>query len=282
VTPATTPYIRRNVWSLPAGDPTVDAYADAVAAMQARHDDDPTSWSYQAAMHGSLASPAKPLWNGCQHQGWFFLAWHRLFIYYFESIVRAAIIEAGGPKDWALPFWAYAAGGKQATLPTAFRDPTVDGEKNPLFVAERNPGINQGLALPSAITSASAALSRPRLRGRSQFGGGATGVAQFAQHTGQVEQTPHNDVHSLVGGRTGWMNDPDQAAQDPIFWLHHSNIDRLWFLWSKPPHENPTDPRWAQQKFSFFDEHANRVDKTPADALDIANQLGYTYEDAPA
>jgi hypothetical protein len=27
---------------------------------------------------------------------------------------------------------------------------------------------------------------------------------------------------------TGWMSDPDCATRDPIFWLLHSNIDRLW------------------------------------------------------
>jgi hypothetical protein len=24
---------------------------------------------------------------------------------------------------------------------------------------------------------------------------------------------------------------PETAAQDPIFWLHHANIDRLWERW---------------------------------------------------
>ena len=43
----------------------------------------------------------------CQHQGWFFLPWHRMYLYFFERIVRAAVVEAGGPADFALPYWNY-------------------------------------------------------------------------------------------------------------------------------------------------------------------------------
>jgi tyrosinase len=282
MSPQNTPYIRRNVWTLPPGDQTIEEYAKAVATMKARHADDPTSWTYQAAMHGTHASPVKALWNGCQHGTWFFVAWHRMFTYYFEAIVRAAVVQAGGSADWALPFWDYGAGGLQATIPVAFRDAHVNGSPNPLYVSQRAQGINGGLALSPAVASAAHALSRPRFRGVAQFGGAITRVQQFSNGTGQLEQTPHNDVHGTVGGQGGWMNDPDWAAADPIFWLHHSNIDRLWFLWAGPAHKDPTDPRWTGQKFSFFDQHGNRVHKTPADVRDIVTQLGYTYQSVPA
>jgi tyrosinase len=282
MTTQTLPYVRRNVWTLPSGDRTIEAYAKAVAIMKARDPSDPTSWSYQAAIHGTHAAATKPLWNGCQHGTWFFLAWHRMYVFYFEQIVRAAVVQAGEASDWALPFWDYGAGGQQATIPLAFRNPTSNGNTNPLYVSERAPGINRGLALPPAVASPARALSRPRFTGVAQFGGGITPVQQFSSSTGQVEQTPHNDVHGMVGGGNGWMNDPDQAAQDPIFWLHHANIDRIWYVWNSPSHTNPADPRWTGQKFSFFDAQGNQVQNTCADVGDIVGQLGYTYESAPA
>jgi tyrosinase len=277
---ATTLHVRRNIWTLPSGDRTVEEYAQAVAIMKGRPAQDPTSWAYQAAMHGTHAHPVQPLWNGCQHGTWFFLAWHRLFIYYFEQIVREAVVQAGGSADWSLPFWDYGAGGQQATLPAAFRQPTVNGSPNPLFEPRRASGINAGLALSPAVASATRALRARRFVGTSQFGGGVTGVAQFSNSTGQVENQPHNVVHDAVGGG-GLMSDPDAAAGDPIFWVHHANIDRLWFIWNSPRHLEPTDPRWTGQKFSFFDANGQRVTKTPADVIDIASQLGYTYEVAP-
>ncbi|MFL5860758.1 MAG: tyrosinase family protein [Solirubrobacteraceae bacterium] len=278
---ATAPLVRRNIWTLPSGDQTVQEYANAVAIMKGRPAADPTSWSYQAAMHGTHVSAVKPLWNGCQHGTWFFLAWHRMFIYYFEQIVRAAVVQAGGSQDWSLPFWDYGAGGQQGTLPMAFRQPTANGHPNPLYEPKRAAGINAGLALSPAVTSARRALRSSRFVGLSQFGGGVTGVAQFSNSTGQIESTPHNVVHDAVGGNGGLMADPDAAAADPIFWVHHANIDRLWFIWNSTRHQNPNDSRWTGQTFAFFDEHGQRVSKTPADVRDIVGQLGYTYEVAP-
>ncbi len=88
--------VRREISGLAANDPIVTGYAQGVKRMQERHPDDPTSWSYQAAMHGSLTTPERKLWNQCQHATWYFLPWHRMFLYYFERIVRAAIVEEGG------------------------------------------------------------------------------------------------------------------------------------------------------------------------------------------
>jgi tyrosinase len=278
---ATSTHVRRNIWTLPSGDHTVQDYAKAVAIMKTRPAADPTSWTYQAAMHGTHVSAIKPLWNGCQHGTWFFLAWHRLFIYYFEQIVRAAVVQAGGSADWCLPFWDYGAGGQQGTLPSAFRQPTVNGGLNPLYEPRRAPGINAGLALSPAVTSARRALRSPRFVGVSGFGGGVTPVAQFSGSTGQIEAGPHNVVHDAVGGNGGLMSDPDAAAADPIFWVHHANIDRLWFIWDTPRPRDPTDTRWTAQRFSFFDAGGHRVTKTPADVVDIVGQLGYTYEVAP-
>lgn len=273
--------VRRNAWTLPDGDETLTAYAAAVRAMRARDDDDPTSWTYQAAMHGTTAEPPEPLWNGCQHGTWFFLPWHRMYVYFFERIVRAAVRETQGPADWALPFWDYGAGGVQATLPLAFR--ATPGEDNPLFVAERDPRVNSGRgAIPLSAGSPALALERPLFTGRTQFGGGKTRAGQFWSSPGVLEQTPHNIVHGLVGGDDGWMSNPLTAAADPIFWLHHANIDRIWFEWAgEPPHHDPRDPRWNAQTFSFFDADGQQVQMTGAEIHDIAGQLGYTYESAP-
>lgn len=43
-------------------------------------------------------------------------------------------------------------------------------------------------------------------------------------------ETIHNSIHNSVGG-AGHMQYPEVAAFDPIFWLHHANVDRLLALW---------------------------------------------------
>jgi tyrosinase len=92
---------------------------------------------------------------------------------------------------------------------------------------------------------------------------------------------PHNVVHIDVGGL---MHDPDTAAQDPIFWLHHANIDRLWEIWlrnSPPhhPHKNPTKAAWLNPKYPLHDAHGNPVQFAAKQLLDTtAAPLSYRYD----
>ena len=277
------PFVRREVRSLPPGDQTLPAYAEAVRVMKERPDTDPTSWSYQAAIHGSEIEPLQPLWDQCKHGSWYFLPWHRMFLYYFERIVREIVLENGGPEDWALPYWNYGLNGVNASLPDAFRNPTnSDGSTNPLYVEERAPGINGGALLPESATSPAAALARPDFVGVAEFGGGvAPPNQQFWSQTGRIEQTPHNVVHSLVGG-AGWMGNPNQAAQDPIFWLHHSNIDRIWAVWNGEGKVDPSEAEWAEQAFEFFDAGGGKASKACAEVMDTIKDLDYTYDPPPS
>jgi tyrosinase len=94
---------------------------------------------------------------------------------------------------------------------------------------------------------------------------------------------PHDIIHVVVGG-SGWMSDPNFAARDPIFWLHHCNIDRLWNRWlglgggRANPVENAV---WMDQPFAFFDETGSMVQMSGRDIVESARQLGYRYDDEP-
>ncbi|EXJ66952.1 uncharacterized protein A1O5_10147 [Cladophialophora psammophila CBS 110553] len=41
----------------------------------------------------------------------------------------------------------------------------------------------------------------------------------------------HANYHTLVGGANGHMSSPSIAAFDPVFWLHHCNVDRIFAIW---------------------------------------------------
>src|ERR1044071_3569092 len=98
-----TVFVRREVRSL--NDNTLKYYAVAVQAMKERDPANPTSWWYQAAIHGSEETPPRKLYNQCIPGSWYCAPWHRMYVYYFERIVRQAVIKANGPADWALPYW---------------------------------------------------------------------------------------------------------------------------------------------------------------------------------
>jgi tyrosinase len=273
--------VRREISSLAANDPTVTGYAGAVKRMRERSPENPTSWTYQAAIHGTVTEPARQLWNQCQHATWYFLPWHRMYLYYFERIVRQAVVEDGGPADWALPYWNYCLGGRHALLPEPFRTP-ADSEENPLYVEERDPSMNAGkLGLSEYARSPARALERPSYVGQAEFGGPRTGFQHAAETFGKLESEPHNAVHVAI---KGLMNYPETAALDPIFWLHHANIDRLWAEWVGMPganHEDPPNPAWRSFSFSFFDEHGQEVLLSCEEVLETAADLGYTYDTEP-
>ncbi|MGH8910183.1 MAG: tyrosinase family protein [Egibacteraceae bacterium] len=290
--------MRRDVWTLRANDPwdpITEAYARAVAVMQARPATDPTSWTYQAAIHGSYAAvPPGARWNECQHASWYFLSWHRMYLYYFERIVRAAVVSAGGPADFAMPYWNYDQPFPINTLPLPFRQPTLpDGSPNPLFLPppRRSTPIANGSQLSPLVTSSSAAMAMTNFIGPPGpgFGGGRRPPAQFGGSTGGLEQTPHNDIHVQIGGarsgqcQRGLMSDVNCAALDPIFWLHHANIDRLWNQWLGlgGGRANPGEAAWLDQPFTLYDETGAAVTITAAEVVDSAAQLHYVYDVQP-
>ncbi|MGI8744754.1 MAG: tyrosinase family protein [Bryobacteraceae bacterium] len=72
-----------------------------------------------------------------------------------------------------------------------------------------------------------------------EFGGPDTTALGCFWHGGGksslLENNPHNQVHNYVGGPNteGLMGDPGLAALDPIFYLHHADIEPSG-PWPKP------------------------------------------------
>ena len=279
-------HVRRNVYALNPEGPEISALKTGVEAMKNTPEDDPRSWAYQAAIHGSQRRPpdeqAARIWNMCQHASFFFLSWHRMYIYFFERILRAA----SGDPGLTLPYWNYSDPAQRA-LPEPFREPAA--RSNPLYVMERNAGINEGALLPPAAVAFEPTFNianfLPRDAFRLSFGGGRIPSPEhFSNFTGALENQPHNIVHVLVGG-SGWMSNPDTAAQDPIFWLHHANIDRLWERWLDRGGDraNPVDDRvWIDTQFPFLDEDGDEVGMSGREIVETAAQLDYVYDDEPA
>jgi Common central domain of tyrosinase len=226
-----TGHLRRNVSSLDPSGPEIAALRRGIEVMQSRPVTDPTSWLYQANIHGTFDRPLQPAWNSCQHGSWFFLPWHRMYLYYFERILRAA----SGDANLALPYWNYsnASDPDARRLPLPFRQPA--NASNPLFLSapNRSAAMNAGGTLPESAVALSDAFdltnfSSPAGRNQSFGGQELPAPVHYADPHSVFENTPHDTVHGSMGGFMGGFN---FAARDPIFWLHHANIDRLWKRW---------------------------------------------------
>jgi tyrosinase len=285
-TPGTGIGIRRDVWSLTAWDEIITWYARAIADMQTRPISDPTSWEYQAAIHGhEPETEQSKYWNQCQHGTSFFLPWHRGYLAWFEQTVRAAVTKLGGPGSWALPYWNYSSTteANAIRLPEAFRAPTMpDGTPNPLYVAQRNLGVNVGDPIGDADDVSVAALDQAVFEGVGQgggtgFGGPPVGFHHPPGQAGAVETTPHNNIHINVGGL---MASFSTAPLDPIFWLHHANIDRLWEIWRhEPGRADPSRSQWLGFSFDLHDAAGNPITFDPSQTLaTAAPPMSYEYD----
>jgi tyrosinase len=289
--------VRHDAWNLSqpiAWHPTILWYARAVKALKGVTDpSDPRGWPYLARIHGAT-QPQNTWpqgvddWNSCQHGSWFFLPWHRMYLHYFEQIVRDVIVQLGGPSDWALPFWDYSADPARSTtlaLPPAFVATTwPDPGPNPLREEARAPGIRDGSPVDVedvrlgtwTVSFSTDFLTRP------SFGGPVTGWHHPPQGAGLLETQPHGTIHVDVGGPTGLMSAFATAPLDPIFWLHHCNIDRLWEVWRNLQNtELPTVTPWLDFQFPFG-SGASRVEFAVSEVQDTtAAPLHYSYEGVP-
>jgi hypothetical protein len=274
---AATPLVRRSLKGWTHSNPTLAGYERAIKRMKLLPTSDPRSWMYQANIHGTDTEPLLTAWNTCTHGNFFFLAWHRMYLYWFERIVR----KYSGVTNWTLPFWNYTDP-TQRSLPAPFRSPA--NSSNALFVLARDPSINAGAPLAASAVNISIALSYPNFTGNGEENFGSFRMrynpddSHLTGRFGKLEDTPHNTVHDAIGGL---MGNVQTAAQDPIFWIHHSNIDRLWNEWLIKwggVRDPVGDAWWTTPSFTFFDENATAHKMSACEIVDAATQLGYVYE----
>ncbi len=55
-------------------------------------------------------------------------------------------------------------------------------------------------------------------------------ITDFEDFQDEINRGFHTQVHAQLGGA---MANPHQASGDPVFWLHHGNVDRIWSLWTE-------------------------------------------------
>jgi tyrosinase len=267
----------------PEGKQMLKIYADAVNnMMNSIKEGDPRNWIFQWYTHAvppqgtpqnktdkinsTYPSPspykdlANAMWNTCQaHRGGdvedYFLPWHRMFVYYFEEIIRYAAKN----DSFTLPYWNYSAGQDSAKIPDEFRSGV-------LSKTNRNPGVNTGSPIaPDYILDAKPSL------GQGTYS--RNGVQQGFNL--KLDSGLHGNVHGAVGNTTN-MGSVPWAGGDPVFWMHHCNIDRLWASWNKNGGKNPGAP-WTGKEFTFAAADGKPVKKKNGEVDDIA-KLSYSYD----
>jgi tyrosinase len=162
--------------------------------------------------------------NSCPHHIAYFLGWHRGYLYHFEQQLRTV----SGDTALTLPYWDYY---KNPNLPAEFTDPA---RGNPLYMPRSGTNVYNALSLAPFDSSVR------------NFQRGTSNAFEAA-----IESGPHDPVHNLIGSTMATMQSPD----DPIFYLHHCNIDRLLHAWALPDGKNipyTTNPYNASSSSAYW------------------------------
>ena len=177
------------------------------------------------------------------HRSSHFLPWHREMIRRFE--VQLQDFRPG----IALPYW------NSSIVRSTSSSLWENG-----FMGQFNADWNLRRALGASGTLPT------RLQVQTNQGRGAYDV-----FWPELERDIHNPPHVWVGGE---MNDFD-SPHDPVFYLHHCWIDKLWAMWQLA---NPGAPFVESGAgFGLNDPMMEWPNRTPASVIDH-HALGYSYD----
>ena len=203
-----------------------------------------------ATLPKEYQADAAAVWNGCQahpynpsnpeqYQQWFFLPWHRLMLAQFEGVIREVLHD----EDFTLPYWNPITGNPDDLIvPAVFRQPG-----SPLYNGTRWFWVNGGERIDTLYRDW---INLDALNEKFYINS-PTGNLGFNP---RLDQNPHFFTHFALGGD---MAEFSTVGGDPIFYLHHANIDRLWESWNRLGNTNPTDPNYLNRKFSYGTEAAS-------------------------
>lgn len=256
----TTVLVRGDVMGSGAG--ALDSYRKAIDAMKALAASDPRSWQAQAEIHN----------NHCPHGNAFFLPWHRAYLRYFEQVIQAMSEDSG----FALPYWNWTT---QRTLPPAFWEGTLDDPTRVIGPTDEMPASAVGQPVIDGILATADFQTFGSVFVPSTC---TVNCQRRGMGYGSLEGTPHNIVHGTIGGNMGTFMSP----LDPIFWLHHCNVDRLWMEWNKTfanPGGTADSDYWQNFDFAdnFVDGEGNPVTSVIVNTLFDTFALGYRYDTQP-
>lgn len=222
-------------------DADIETYREAVERMKALPSFDPRSWANQASIHGTISGG----FNQCQHGTNHFFSWHRAYLNYFEKICQ----ELTGNSNFGLPYWNW----------------------------------NQDPIIHSAYQNTSSALFEPRntndLSGVWSISDEALntifGDSNFFTFSTQIEGTPHNTVHSVLGQTMVTGGSP----LDPIFWNHHCMVDYCWAKWNiEMENDNTNDTAWIETEWDHFVDGKGNPASITAGLTTLLPLLSYQYE----
>jgi len=231
-----------------------------------------------------------------------FGTWHRAYLIEFERSLQKADVALGGDGSITLPYWNLIKKVDNQVLPqmirerfSAFPASAVDCEQHPTICIPEY--VDDWMTKSDAeIWGDLRGKANEKVEERLLFGS-ITHRNFVKDGRVNLEGTLHNAGHTAVGGALGRM---ETAAWNPMFYLHHANIDRLYeaFLQIHGPElmnldfrledsQLPSCKKIGQSNCNVYTQalepfkHPTGEKVQNSDMFDT-NSFGYIYDELPA
>lgn len=155
--------------------------------------------------------------GGMKMEGFNFLSWHRWFVLQMEK--RLQLIHS----ELYIPYWDAVT---DRSIPVALLDKKL----------LKSWGVTRGKWNPNKLATPGDMVA-------------LSNIDTFQTFQRTIEGAIHAGVHNAVGGDMAGASSPS----DPLFWLHHANIDRIWSSWQKAhTKETPSNLKDTLQPTPLF------------------------------
>lgn len=240
------------------------------------------AWHHQSMM---LFTPPTQRDRNAAHSGPAFLPWHRYFLVRFEGYMRMAL----GDLQFRVPYWDWAADAALAdprlsplwadsalgrfTAPDTWQVRVVPAERGLTRLSRPRP-LGRALGRSGALPSRDAVRTVLRdqvLYDAPPYNSTANGLRNYLEGW-EGPARIHNNVHVWVGGD---MTD-STSPNDPTFFLHHCNVDRIWHAWRQrnpdapylPPQSAPDTLAFHRLDDALYSVFRESTQVTPRSMLD--------------
>ncbi|XP_055820807.1 polyphenol oxidase B, chloroplastic-like [Solanum dulcamara] len=234
------------------------------------------------------------------HNSWLFFPFHRWYLYFYERILGSLIDD----PTFGLPYWNW-------DHPKGMRFPPMfDREGTSLYDERRSQQIRNGTVIDLGSFGDQVQTTQLQLMSNNLtlmyrqlvtnapcpllFFGGPYVLGNNVEAAGTVETIPHSPVHIWTGTKRGSilpngetshgedMGHFYSAGLDPVFYCHHSNVDRMWNEWKAigGKRRDISQKDWLNSEFFFYDENGNPFRVKVRDSLDT-KKMGYDYAPMP-
>lgn len=217
----------------------------------------------------------------CIHGMPTFPQWHRLYVVNVEE--RLARLGS----SVAVPYWDWTKSFDK--LPSFINDATYFNHREQQVAP--NPFFSGAISFENAVTARD---PQPELFNSDYLYNNvmlAFEQDNFCDFEVQFEIV-HNALHAWIGGRAKYsMSSLHYSAYDPVFFIHHSNVDRQWAIWQelqkyrgKAYMESNCALPLMNQPLRPFDREGHGVwmtqmYNTPKNTYDYKSHFWYHYDD---